>query len=114
METKYAQFPPYKSDLLKHFGYLSFHVNLINTDLVGIQLIASREIIIITYRGNKKTGFIYEGEKLNSKQVFTVFCDVPTSYNELENYELQYQNRIQILAPPRDNYVFINEMEIVK
>ena len=114
MITKYAQFPPFKSDLKKHFGYLSFHVNLINTDVVGIRLIASGETIVITYRGNRKTGFIYEGEKLSSEQVFKVYCDVPGTYNDLEKYELQYENRIEILAPPRDNYVFISEMEVKK
>lgn len=114
METKYAHFPPFKSDLKKHFGYLSFHLNLINTDIVGIKLIASGETIVITYRANRKTGFIYEGEKLNSQQVFKVYCDVPDTFNELEIYEKQYENRIEVLAPPRDQYVFINETEIRK
>ena len=114
MKTKYADFPPFKSDLMKHFGYLSFHLNLINTDIVGIRLIASGETIVITYRANKKTGFIYEGEKLKPEQVFKVYCDVPETFNELEIYEKQYESRIEILAPPRDQYVFINEMEIKK
>jgi len=114
MKTKHANFPPSKSDLMKHFGYLSFHVNLINTDIVGIRLISSGETIVITYRANRKTGFIYEGEKLSSQQVFKVYSDVPETFNELEIYEKQYENRIEILAPPRDQYVFINEMEVRK
>ncbi|MBO6183080.1 hypothetical protein AB670_02538 [Chryseobacterium sp. MOF25P] len=117
MNTNHAQFPPFKSDLIKHFGYLSFHLNLINTDLIGIRLVASGEIIVITYRANRKTGFIYEGEKLNSQQVFHVYCDVPDTFNELEIYENQCnqeKQRIEVLAPPRDQYVFINETEIRK
>lgn len=109
-----THFPPFKADLRKHFGYLSFHLNLINTDVVGIRLIASGETIVISYRANRKTGYMYEGEKLSREQVFKVFCDVPETWNELKDYELQYEGRIEILTPPRDQYVFINEMEIKK
>lgn len=112
MKTKFASFPPLKSDLKKHFGYLSFNCTLINLDIVGIKLLNSNEVVVITYRGNKKTGFIYEGEKLNSKQVCAVFNDVPDEWNLLEEYEREYDGRIEVLAPPKDNYVFISEKEI--
>lgn len=114
METKCASFPPSKNDLRNHFGYLSFNCTLINVDIVGVKLLNSSEIVVITYRGNRKTGFIYEGEKLTSNQVFAVFNDVPYEWNDLEKYEAAYPGRIEILAPAKDNYVFINDIEIIK
>ncbi|MEI7486441.1 MAG: hypothetical protein WCJ72_03350 [Chryseobacterium sp.] len=112
METKYAQWPPFRSDLRNQFGYLSFNCTLINLDVIGIKLISSGEVIVITYRGARKTGFIYEGVKLTDQQVFRAFTDIPEDYNELKNYERNFQGRIEILAPPRDNYVFITDQEI--
>ncbi len=107
-----SHFPPSRSDLKKHFGYLSFNCSLINLDVIGIKLIKSGEVVVITYRGNRKTGFIYEGEKLTEAQVLRTFSDVPETYNDLEKYEMEYEGRIEILAPPKDNYVFINDQEI--
>ncbi|AZA49552.1 hypothetical protein EG346_15810 [Chryseobacterium carnipullorum] len=114
METKFAQWPPFRSDLRKQFGYLSFNCTLINLDIIGIKLLKSGEVVAITYRGARKTGFIYEGGKLTDQQVFRAFTDVPLDYNELEKYEKEYLGRIEILAPPKDNYVFVNEQEIMK
>ena len=114
METKFAQWPPFRSDLRKQFGYLSFNCTLINLDIVGIRLVSSGEVVVIAYRGAHKVGYFYEGDKLNSKQVFRAYTDVPDNYNELIDYEKEYFGRIEILAPPRDNYVFVNEQEIVK
>lgn len=107
-----TQFPPYRSDIKKHFGYLSFNCTLINLDIVGIKLIKSGEVVVITYRGNRKTGFMYEGDKLTEAQVLRTYTDVPPTWNELAKFEDEYQGRIEILMPLRDNYVFINEKEI--
>lgn len=114
MITKYANWAPYKSDIRKAHGYLSFHCALINLDTIGIRLLKSGEVIVIFYRGAWKRGYMYEGDKISNEQVFKVFNDVPLSFNDLEAYENEYEGRIEILAPARDNYVFINEMEVVK
>lgn len=114
METKFAQWPPFRSDLRKAFGYLSFNCSLINIDIIGIRMIRSGEVVVIAYRGAYKVGYIYDGIKLTDKQVFTAFSDVPVNYNDLPEYERKYAGRIEILAPPKDNYVFVTEQEIVK
>ena len=114
MRTKFAQWPPYKSCIRKAHGYLSFNCSLINLDVVGISLLKSKEVVVIYYRGAWKRGYLYEGDKLSPQQVFKIFCDVPESADDLEKYEKEYEGRIEILVPPRDNYVFINEMEVVQ
>ncbi|MHA7822493.1 hypothetical protein ACVVIH_06995 [Chryseobacterium arthrosphaerae] len=114
METKFAQWPPFRSDLRKAFGYLSFNCSLINMDIIGIRLIRSGEVVVIAYRGAHKVGYFYDGAKLTEKQVFTTFSDVPGNYNDLPEYESKYAGRIEILSPPKDNYVFVSEQEIVK
>ncbi|PWN67625.1 hypothetical protein [Chryseobacterium oncorhynchi] len=112
METKFAQWAPFRSDLREQFGYLSFNCTLINLDIIGIKLLRTGDVVVITYRGARKTGFIYEGGQLTDQQVFRIFTDMPMNYNELARYEQEYAGRIEILAPPRDNYVFISEQEV--
>ncbi|WP_336689404.1 MULTISPECIES: hypothetical protein [unclassified Chryseobacterium] len=107
-----SNFPPFKADLKKHFGYLSFNCTLINLDLVGIRFIKSGEVVVITYRGNRKTGFIYEGEVFNEKQVLRAYRDAPDSWNDLKEYEEAFEGKVEVLAPVKDNYVFINDMEV--
>ncbi|AZA93020.1 Uncharacterised protein [Chryseobacterium nakagawai] len=111
---KNKEFPPSRSDLKDHFGYLSFNCTLINLDIVGIRLVNSGEVVVITYRGNRKTGFIYEGDKLNEAQVMRTYSDVPETWNDLQSYEKAYEGRIEILNPLKDNYVFISEQEIIE
>lgn len=111
---KDSNFPPSRTELKQHFGYLSFNCTLINLDIVGIRLMRSGEVVVITYRGNRKTGFIYEGDKLNNAQVLRIYTDVPDTWNDLKNYEKAYEDRIEILNPLKDNYVFISEQEIAE
>ncbi|WP_315055186.1 hypothetical protein [Chryseobacterium indoltheticum] len=113
MRTKSAQWSPLKSDIKASHGYLSFNCTLINLDVVGVRIIDSGEVVIIFYRGPDKTGYMYEGERLNDIQVFNLFKIVPDNYNDLEAFE-KMDGRVEILAPPRDNYVFINDMEVVQ
>jgi len=113
MRSKYAQWAPYKSDIRKAHGYLSFNCSLINLDVVGIRLIKSGEVVVVFYRGARKLGYLYEGVKLNELQAFNLFKMVPENFNDLEAFE-EMDGRIEVLAPPRDNYVFINEMEVIQ
>ncbi|MCX8533068.1 hypothetical protein [Chryseobacterium luquanense] len=116
METKYASFPPFKKELKEHFGYLSFNVTLINLDVIGIRLLGKfkDEVVVIIFRGAAKTGFMYEGSALTEEQVIKVYKDVPECFNDLTSYEEKFAGRLEVLAPQKDNYVFINEMEIVR
>ncbi|MBO6184232.1 MAG: hypothetical protein J6O88_05980 [Chryseobacterium sp.] len=114
METKYASFPPFKKDLKNLFGYLSFNVTLINIDVIGIRLLGKfkDEVVVITFRGATKNGFIYEGPGLSMEQAINVYKDVPDDINDLEEYEKRFFGKVEVLVPRKDNYVFINDMEI--
>lgn len=114
MITHYAEFPPCKSDLLKHYGYLSFQTALINVDIIGIRIVKSYEVVVITYRSANKTGFIYEGGNLTQEQVLRVYKDAPEDKNDLENWEQSMDGKIEILVPAKNNYVFINDREVVR
>lgn len=107
-----AEFPLMKDQLMKDFGYLSFQLALVNVDIIGIRILKSYETVIITFRGAHKTGFIYEGGNLKPSQVLRVFQDVPEDRNQLPEYEKSLGDKVEILLPPKDNYVFINEREI--
>lgn len=102
-------FPLFKTQLRERFGYLAFNCELINVDIIGIRSLKTGEGVIITYRGDKKTGFIYEGDKLTLAQQLTFFTDAPDSYSELGKFEKEMQGRIEILVPPKDNYVFVDD-----
>lgn len=101
--------PLFKTQLRERFGYLAFNCVLINVDIIGIRSLKTGEGVIITYRGDKKTGFIYEGDKLTLAQQLTFFTDAPDSYSELGKFEKEMQGRIEILVPPKDNYVFVDD-----
>lgn len=107
-----SDFPLSKKELKEQFGYLSFQTIFMNLDLVGIRIIRTGEVVCILYRGAWKVGFIYEGGNLTQAQVFKVYSDVPNNYNELAQWEKSMEGKIEILAPQRDNYVFINEKEV--
>ena len=61
----------------------------------------------------KKERFIegkgIEGDKLTLAQQLTFFTDAPDSYSELGKFEKEMQGRIEILVPPKDNYVFVDD-----
>lgn len=86
MSTK-TEFPLLKEQLMKDFGYISFQLALANVDIIGIRIVKSYEVVIITFYKNRKTGFIYEGGNLTNDQVFQVFQDVPEDRNQLAVYE---------------------------
>lgn len=110
-----ASVPPSKAWLKEHFGAISFQLAFANLDLIGIRLKKSGEVIIITYRGAKKTGFIYEGDALTTEDVFQIYNDVPKSWNDLlKVYDEKFGHLVDILAPHKDLYVWLNENEIVK
>jgi hypothetical protein len=83
-------------------------------DVIGIRIVKSGEYVIILYRGAWKVGFIYEGEKLTEKQILRVFSDVPNNANDLKNYRKEYDGKVEILTPKKDNYVFIGEYLVQK
>jgi len=110
-----ASVPPDKNWLREKFGSISFQLAFANLDLIGIRLKKSGEVIIITYRGARKTGWIYEGEILTPQDIFQIYCDVPNNWNDLLNvYEAKFGHLVDILAPHKDLYVWLNENEIVK
>lgn len=102
-------FPLFKKQLRERFGFLAFNCVLINVDIIGIRSLKTGEGVIITYRGDKKTGFIYEGDKLTLAQQIKFFTDAPDSYTELVKFEKSMQDRIEVLYPPKDNYVFVDD-----
>lgn len=117
METTYSYFPSLKKELKDLFGYLSFNVSLINVDIIGIMITGQKyknEVVVITFRGATKTGFMYDGSLLSNEQALRIYQDVPDNYNDLEKYKEKFADKIEVLPPLKDNYVFINEMEIIE
>ena len=112
MHTHHANLPPFKSELKKAFGFLSFQCGLINMEYVGIRLLKSYEVVIILFRGHEKVGWVYEGLKFSPQQVLQIYEDVPGNFNELEAYEKKLADKIEILVPEKENYVFISDREI--
>lgn len=109
MLTK-SEIPPTRAQLMKIFrGTLSFQCSFINMDLVGIRFKKSQEIIIIQYRGSWKCGFIYEGDKFTNAQLLEAYNDAPISFDNLEDYERKHHEFIELMVPPKDDYVFITE-----
>ena len=107
-----SEFPLQKDQLIKDFGYISFQLVLANVDIIGIRIRKSFEMVVITFSKAQKTGFIYEGGNLTPEQVFKVFQDVPTDRNFLKEYEENLADKVEILEPPKHNYVFVTETEV--
>lgn len=105
----YADFPPFRSDLKKEYGYLSFQCALVNVDVVGIRSKRHFDIVIITFRGQHKTGFIYEGNRMTQEQVLEAFNDVPNDRNNLEEYIKNFGDRVDVLIPIKNNFVFVDD-----
>lgn len=106
---------PTKQELKNWCGYLSFHTAFYNLDLVGIRLKKSGETIMITFRGGKKTGYMYEGGNLNAQDVLQIFNDVPEFEDDIEKmYEPAFEHLVQVIYPKREYYLWLNENEIVQ
>lgn len=112
MTTRYANLPPYKRDLFEAFGHLYFQCSLINLDVVGIRIKRTQEVLIILYRGPVKLGWIYEGGELSQNQILTIYNDVPEDFNLMQDYENRMSDKVEILIPQKDNYVFIDEGKV--
>lgn len=93
---------------------LSFQHCLINVDVIAIRIKRTYETVIIQYIGCWKVGFIYEGGTLTEEQVLRIFKDAPTNRNDLAQYEKQFEEKVDILVPRKDNYVFIGERLVEK
>lgn len=107
-----AEIPLLKDELRKAFGYLSYQLIFSNLDAIGIHIKKSGEVVVITYRGKEKVGFIYDSGNLPESKVINIYQDVPADKNELEAYEKSQDGKIEILVMPKNNYVFINENEV--
>lgn len=107
-----AEIPLLKADLMKSFGYISYQLIFANLDAVGVQIKASGEVVVITYRGNRKVGFIYDCGDLPASKVLGIYQDVPDDYNHLEAYEQKHAGKIEILVMPKNNYVFVEENKV--
>lgn len=110
---KTATLPPYRDDIRKIFGHISFQCLLVNLDIVGIRSRKTNEIIIVIYRGSNKVGYLYESGNLAQQQIFAVYNDAPQNWNDLERWEESMKDKIELLQPPRDNYVFVSDREVV-
>lgn len=102
-------FPLHKAEIMKDFGYISFQLILANVDVIGIRMKASYEVVVITFVKNRKTGFIYEGGNRSNEKNFRLFEEVPDDRNELAEYEERMADKIEILYPPKHNYVFVTD-----
>ena len=107
--TNSELFPLHKEELMKDFGYISFQLILANVDVIGIRILKSFEMVVITFFKNRKTGFIYEGGNLTAEQVFRVYQDVPEDRNNLAEYEKNLGDKVEVLHPPKHNYVFVTD-----
>ncbi len=107
-----AEIPLLKDELRKAFGYLSYQLIFSNLDAIGIHIKKSGEVVVITYRGKEKVGFIYDSGNLPENKVINIYQDVPADKNELEAYEKSQDGKIEILVMPKNNYVFVNENEV--
>lgn len=114
MITRDANFPPFKSDIKKAFGFLSFQCLLLNLDIIGVRSKKTYDIIAVLYRGKNKVGHLYDSGAMTEQEVFKIYNLVPEDYNDLHNWEKSMADKIEILVPPKDNYVFINDREVVK
>ena len=110
--TKSELFPLHKAEIMKDFGYISFQLILANVDVIGIRIRKSYEVVGISFVKNRKTGFFYEGGNLTAEQVFRVYQDVPEDRNLLAEYEERLGDKVELLDPPKHNYVFVNDTEV--
>ena len=100
-----TEFPTNRAELKEQFGYLSFQCTFIN------------KYVLITYCCGRKTGFICEDETLQWEKAFEIFKEVPSNYNDLDQWEDQNEERLELLVPNTHNYVFIDDKvirEVVK
>lgn len=107
-----AEIPLFKDYLKKAFGYISYQLVFANLDAIGIHIKKSGEVVVITYRGNRKVGFIYDSGDLPPSKVVAIYNDVPEDKNDLEAYEKRTEGKVEILLMPKNNYVFVNEIEV--
>ena len=72
---------------------------------------------MITYCGAWKSGLICWDETLHWEKAFRVFQEAPSNYNDLDQWETQNEERLELLVPNTHNYVFIDDKvirEVVK
>lgn len=93
---------------------MSFQYPLINIHVIGIRIKKSYEVVYIQYLSATKVGFIYESGNLTESQVLFTFKHAPDDYNEIERYESQNAEKLEILYFTKDNYVFIGERLVQK
>ena len=112
-----TEFPTNRAELKEQFGYLSFQCTFINTDVVVVRSRRTYKYVLVTYCCGKKTGFICEDETLQWEKAFEIFKEVPSNYNDLDQWEEQNEERLELLVPNTHNYVFIDDKvirEVVK
>ena len=107
--TKCELYPRHRDELRERFGSLFFECVLMNLDVIGIRIERSYEVVVITYSGGHKVGFIYDCGNLTEEQVFAVYKDAPSDKNDLEKWEMKRRGKVTVLVPPKHNYVFISD-----
>ena len=87
-----TEFPLLKEQLMKDFGYISFQLALANVDIIGIRILKSYEIVIITYSKSQKTGFIY-------KELGVKVTHIKTGLScECTKWKSMHKNRAEALS----------------
>lgn len=105
--------PLHRAELKERFGSLAFQCVLINIDVYGIKILRTDEVVVILYSGGYKTGFLYEGGNLTQEQVFAVYKDAPKTPSDFESWANQREGKVDVLVPPKYNYVFIDDKQVV-
>lgn len=101
-----TEIPELKQLLRETYGdFVSFQLALCHVDVIGIYLCKKMEIVIITFRGNLKTGFIYEGGGLTPEQAFRIYQDVPEDINNISEYEERMSGKVSVYRPPKYHYI---------
>ncbi|MCO4304727.1 hypothetical protein [Riemerella anatipestifer] len=112
MNIEKREYPPYKEDIKREFGYVSFNCLLANLDIIGVRSNRTFEIISVFYRGNIKVGYMYEYKNIPEEEIFKFYNSIPERSNDLKAWAEKLGDKITIIEPPKDNYVFVNDMEV--
>lgn len=103
------EYPLTKQMLREQFGYLSFQCIFMNMDVITVKSLKTSRCVMITYCGAWKSGLICWDETLQWEKAFRIFQEAPSNYNDLERWERENSERIELFKPPKDDYVFIDD-----
>ncbi|KFC19345.1 hypothetical protein [Chryseobacterium sp. FH1] len=95
----------------KDYGFINFHIALADYEIVGAHLLKSDEWIYGLYFGANYYGYLYLGEKLTLEQQMNCIRDyLPKDRNELTNFKVLYNKRIDYYESTADSFVIAGEI----